>query len=433
LSLVEIEAHLSAPSRSGLRSRPLWPPAWHQDDKQIIVSGHDDSDRRAVVGDVENDAVGVERLDQFGEAANRQRNMTISRRGDVEHVGCGAGLDDERQRQLALGPFEANMARLPVALGKHVKTRQGAEQSLAPDLNRTAAGWNNARVIRIRIVDQFARKNPISAARLDDLVVNSDWTVELGDLSNRPPWNDVETPGIAVMDGRLAKLLGALPSGADVIVELIDDVAIVKSGRSRYRLAALPAQDYPAPLSVNLDEAAELILDAETRAKLFTLPAPAISTEETRYYLNGIFLRIKAETTLTAVATDGTSMIVSIASLAEGATPGAPLADGGVSGGATHFKTLVKVMTEDGDAIAGAAKLTQEGGRGAHERPEPDYKERKRRAALAPKPSSGKRFPKSHRFKSKIGWTIQPIPPTELFVRPKKHGRACSRRPWRSR
>ncbi|MEE8515525.1 MAG: DNA polymerase III subunit beta, partial [Alphaproteobacteria bacterium] len=98
-----------------------------------------------------------------------------------------------------------------------------------------------------------------------------------------------------------------LPDGTQVELESDDDGKLtLRSGRSTFTLACLPASDYPAT-------------DEESQPHNFSLTATelkglvdhtrfAISTEETRYYLNGIYLHAVEQNgseILRAVATDG--------------------------------------------------------------------------------------------------------------------------------
>jgi len=88
-------------------------------------------------------------------------------------------------------------------------------------------------------------------------------------------------------------------SGDTVSLALDGDKLTVKSGRSRFTLPTLPVEDFP-----RLDSG---VFDVEFKADLAALFAPvafAISTEETRYYLNGIYLH-NPGSGLRAVATDG--------------------------------------------------------------------------------------------------------------------------------
>jgi len=81
---------------------------------------------------------------------------------------------------------------------------------------------------------------------------------------------------------------------------------VITSGPAQFSLQTLPADDFPALSVENLDYA--FTLPAGDLKRLIEKTSFAISTEETRYYLNGIYLH-EAETdgsaTLRAVATDG--------------------------------------------------------------------------------------------------------------------------------
>lgn len=99
-----------------------------------------------------------------------------------------------------------------------------------------------------------------------------------------------------------------LPDGAQVELATRPDGSMLdlKAGRSKFALQMLPEQDFPD-------------LNAGTFTHRFALPAAdlkrlvdrtqfAISTEETRYYLNGIFFHTvesRGELRFRAVATDG--------------------------------------------------------------------------------------------------------------------------------
>jgi DNA polymerase III subunit beta len=81
---------------------------------------------------------------------------------------------------------------------------------------------------------------------------------------------------------------------------------IVKSGRSRFTLQTLPASDFP-DLSAD-DMATSFSMPGKDLLRLVEKAQFAISTEETRYYLNGIFFHCAGghnAPTLRAVATDG--------------------------------------------------------------------------------------------------------------------------------
>ena len=79
----------------------------------------------------------------------------------------------------------------------------------------------------------------------------------------------------------------------------------VKAGRSRFSLPTLPRDDFPVIVEGDLPTSFEI--PARTFAELIDRTRFAISTEETRYYLNGIFLHVSDEgrPVLKAAATDG--------------------------------------------------------------------------------------------------------------------------------
>jgi DNA polymerase-3 subunit beta len=96
-----------------------------------------------------------------------------------------------------------------------------------------------------------------------------------------------------------------LPDGSQVSLETADNRMAVKAGRSRFQLPTLPRDDFPMIVEGDLPTSFEI--PAKTLAELIDRTRFAISTEETRYYLNGIFLHVTDEDqpVLKAAATDG--------------------------------------------------------------------------------------------------------------------------------
>ncbi|MFN7607727.1 MAG: DNA polymerase III subunit beta, partial [Ralstonia sp.] len=106
----------------------------------------------------------------------------------------------------------------------------------------------------------------------------------------------------------LHDILRKLPEGLQVNLAMDAEQArlVVRGGRSRFTLQALPIGDFPSLAAGEMP--ARFTLAAGHLAQLFANVQFAISTEETRYYLNGIYLHIAEEEDgpmLTAVATDG--------------------------------------------------------------------------------------------------------------------------------
>ncbi len=116
----------------------------------------------------------------------------------------------------------------------------------------------------------------------------------------------VETPGaITVSAHLLFDIARKLPDGSQVSLETADNRMTVKAGRSRFQLPTLPRDDFPVIVEGDLPTSFEL--PARVLAELIDRTRFAISTEETRYYLNGIFLHVSDDDApvLKAAATDG--------------------------------------------------------------------------------------------------------------------------------
>jgi DNA polymerase-3 subunit beta len=99
-----------------------------------------------------------------------------------------------------------------------------------------------------------------------------------------------------------------LPDGSQVVIESTGERAslAIRAGRSRFTLQTLPETDFPDLAAGEMTH--KFTLAAGDLKKLIDKTQFAISTEETRYYLNGIYLHNPAGTekpTLRAVATDG--------------------------------------------------------------------------------------------------------------------------------
>ena len=120
----------------------------------------------------------------------------------------------------------------------------------------------------------------------------------------------------------LHEIVRKLPDGA--LVTLTADSAAgrltVEAGRSNFSLATLPKEDFPVMASS--EYASNFSVEAPKLRRLFDKSKFAISTEETRYYLNGVYMHIadgddgKA---LRCVATDGHRLARIDSDLPEGA------------------------------------------------------------------------------------------------------------------
>lgn len=92
-----------------------------------------------------------------------------------------------------------------------------------------------------------------------------------------------------------------MPAG-DIELILERGHLTVQSGNSVFKVGTLDADAFPVMASNEYD--ATFDIEADELRRLFDLTAFAMSTEETRYYLNGVYLHVD-DVLLTAVATDG--------------------------------------------------------------------------------------------------------------------------------
>ncbi|NML07602.1 DNA polymerase III subunit beta [Sphingomonas sp. G-3-2-10] len=116
----------------------------------------------------------------------------------------------------------------------------------------------------------------------------------------------VDQPGATTISAHtLFDIVRKLPEGSQVELSAADGRITVVAGRARFTLSTLPRDDFPVIAEGELPTTFEL--PAETLKQIIDKTRFAISTEETRYYLNGIFWHVSDEATpvLKAAATDG--------------------------------------------------------------------------------------------------------------------------------
>src|ERR1700734_533634 len=107
----------------------------------------------------------------------------------------------------------------------------------------------------------------------------------------------------------LYDIVRKLPDGAQIQVELLSSEGgrlAVSAGSSRFELSCLPREDFPQMAAGALPH--KFRLAATDLKRIIDKTRFAISTEETRYYLNGIYIHAAKDTKLPmmrAVATDG--------------------------------------------------------------------------------------------------------------------------------
>ena len=137
----------------------------------------------------------------------------------------------------------------------------------------------------------------------------------------------VESPGqITAPAHTLYEIVRKLPEGADVSLSYTgeDPRLMIQAGRFRSSLPVLPAGDFPAMSSEGLS--ASISIDTNELIRLIDKTRFAISTEETRFYLNGLYMHTVVEDgkpKFRAVATDGRRLALAEMDAPEGLV-GAP-------------------------------------------------------------------------------------------------------------
>ena len=137
---------------------------------------------------------------------------------------------------------------------------------------------------------------------------------------------DVEQPGATTIPAhKLAEIWQSLPEGMDVSVALEQDRAVVRSGRSRFALATIPAAEFPTERSTgdladraavpdastdqtSVDESeVDIVLPRSDMHKLLERTKFAMANGDPRYFLNGLLLELTSHN-LRAAASDGHRM-----------------------------------------------------------------------------------------------------------------------------
>ncbi len=113
----------------------------------------------------------------------------------------------------------------------------------------------------------------------------------------------IDEPGdITVPARKLLDICKSLPNEAVIKFSVNKNKALVQSGRSRFSLTTLPADDFPALDAIN--SLYEFEITQKTLRDIIDKTAFAMAQQDVRYYLNGLMLEISANY-LRAVATDG--------------------------------------------------------------------------------------------------------------------------------
>jgi DNA polymerase III subunit beta len=107
---------------------------------------------------------------------------------------------------------------------------------------------------------------------------------------------------VTVPARKLLDICRALPEGAKITVQLDKGKLSIRSGRSRFSLATLPAADFPSVEDIHVQRGFEI--GQKQLRDLIAKTAFSMAQQDVRYYLNGLLLET-GENYLRSVATDG--------------------------------------------------------------------------------------------------------------------------------
>ncbi|VUD64566.1 DNA polymerase III subunit beta [Thalassocella blandensis] len=125
---------------------------------------------------------------------------------------------------------------------------------------------------------------------------------------------EVEIVGRVPLDGEIGEgeitvpakkfldICKALPDGSNISFTLDEQKAIVKSGKSRFSLSTLPAEEFPAV--EHGDNDISFVCAQKEISRLIERTSFAMAQQDVRYYLNGMLWELQSDA-LRVVATDG--------------------------------------------------------------------------------------------------------------------------------
>jgi DNA polymerase-3 subunit beta len=113
----------------------------------------------------------------------------------------------------------------------------------------------------------------------------------------------VETGGEITVSGRkLLDICRALPEGSVIDISVSGEKAVVRSGRSKFSLATLPAAEFPTVEDIKAGQTIEV--EQAVLGRLIEKTHFSMAQQDVRYYLNGMLLETGGKH-LRTVATDG--------------------------------------------------------------------------------------------------------------------------------
>ena len=119
---------------------------------------------------------------------------------------------------------------------------------------------------------------------------------------------DIEVGRTTVPAKKLLDIVKSLPEQSELKVEQQDNKWLLRSGRSRFSLATLPAEDYPNVEAFQAD--IEFSLKQGVLKSIIDSTQFSMANQDVRYYLNGLLFETEGNV-LRAIATDGHRLALS--------------------------------------------------------------------------------------------------------------------------
>jgi DNA polymerase-3 subunit beta len=138
-------------------------------------------------------------------------------------------------------------------------------------------------------------------------MTGTDLEVEL--IANVPLTGSITEGQITVPAKKLLDIVRGLPDDCSILFNVDENKAVIKSGRAKYSLSTLSAEDYP-----NLEDwegESEFEIGQEDLKQLIESVQFSMAQQDVRYYLNGMSLET-SEHLIRSVATDGHRLAMSI-------------------------------------------------------------------------------------------------------------------------
>lgn len=166
---------------------------------------------------------------------------------------------------------------------------------------------HNLQTLLARVIGAVSKRGTIPILSNVKLVVTNDYlqatTTDLDmEITADAPAETPESFETTVNAATLAGIVSKLPKGSLVALHLEDGFLHVEAGRSKFKLATLPVDDFPEMASGEYE--ASLEFPGLELKNALDKTVWASSTEETRYYLQGVAVQHR-EGRANMIATDG--------------------------------------------------------------------------------------------------------------------------------